>query len=60
DLTSEVLGTAGIGAVSVHGTGFAKTRAIMISRFTSLLSLFKRRQRSLPPRRFRRVRMFNL
>jgi hypothetical protein len=32
----------------------------MISRFTALLSLFKRRQRSVPPRRFRRVRMFNL
>ena len=32
----------------------------MIPRFTALLSLFKRRQRSVPPRRFRRVRMFNL
>jgi hypothetical protein len=33
---------------------------MMIPRFSTLLSLFKRRQYSLPPRRFRRVRMFNL
>jgi hypothetical protein len=33
---------------------------MMISRFTALLSLLKRRRRSTPPRRFRRVRMFNL
>jgi hypothetical protein len=32
----------------------------MISRFAALLPLLKRRQRSVPPRRFRRVRMFNL
>ena len=43
------------------GTSFARTRVIiMITRFTALLSLFERRRRPLPSRRFRRMRMFNL
>lgn len=57
----QTLERSGIRAASRHGTGSAVTRAlIMISRFAVLLSLFKRRQRSMSPRRFRRVRMFNL
>jgi hypothetical protein len=60
-ILGESLEKSGIPGGSRHGTGFAGTRAlIMISRFSALLSLFKFRQRSVPPRRFRRVRMFNL